>query len=101
MVKTDYKEAIHEDVKTNNTVDHDKLANAITGIEEKTNVDNNVDKGDITIKKDSTSGIKTTMIHNIVEKGIIGKATHFIRIIKMLNLIETVDNHMNLFQTFY
>ncbi len=59
MVKTDYKEAIHEDVKTNNTVDHDKLANTITDIEEKTNVHNNADKEDIAIKKDPTSGINT------------------------------------------
>jgi hypothetical protein len=95
MVKTDYKEAIHEDVKTNNTVVHDKLAKTITDIEEKPNVDNNVDKEDITIKKDPTSGINTTMIHNIVEKEIIGKATHFIRIIKMVNLRETVSNHRN------
>ncbi len=35
------------------------------------------------------------MIHNIVEKEIIGKATHFIRIIKMVNLRETVNNHRN------
>ena len=41
MIKADYKEAIREEVKTNNTVDHDKLDNAIMNIEKKTHINNN------------------------------------------------------------